>query len=393
MDSHNLRFSSCDLLILLLLVTLLLGPVCSSAPTLTECNFPAIFNFGDSNSDTGALSAAFGQAPPPNGETYFHSPAGRFSDGRLVVDFIAESLGLRYLSAYLDSVGSNFSHGANFATAGSTIRPQNTTIFQSGYSPISLGVQFTQYSDFHTRSQIVRKQGGVFELLLPEENDFPRALYTFDIGQNDLTAGYKLNMSTEQVKAYVPDVLGQLSKVIENVYDQGGRSFWIHNTGPVGCLPYVMDRFPVTAAQIDKFGCASPYNEVAQYFNLRLKEAIVQLRKALPLAAITYVDIYSVKYSLISQARKLGFQNPFLACCGHGGKFNYNRFIKCGSKKIVNGTEIVIAKSCKDPSLRINWDGVHFTEAANKWIFDQIANGSFSDPTVSLSLACHRMEP
>nr|XP_027095716.1 GDSL esterase/lipase At3g26430-like [Coffea arabica] len=392
MDSHNLRFSSCDLLILLLLVTLLLGPVCSSAPTLTECNFPAIFNFGDSNSDTGALSAAFGQAPPPNGETYFHSPAGRFSDGRLVVDFIAESLGLRYLSAYLDSVGSNFSHGANFATAGSTIRPQNTTIFQSGYSPISLGVQFTQYSDFHTRSQIVRKQGGVFELLLPEENDFPRALYTFDIGQND-TAGYKLNMSTEQVKAYVPDVLGQLSKVIENVYDQGGRSFWIHNTGPVGCLPYVMDRFPVTAAQIDKFGCASPYNEVAQYFNLRLKEAIVQLRKALPLAAITYVDIYSVKYSLISQARKLGFQNPFLACCGHGGKFNYNRFIKCGSKKIVNGTEIVIAKSCKDPSLRINWDGVHFTEAANKWIFDQIANGSFSDPTVSLSLACHRMEP
>ncbi|CDP13236.1 unnamed protein product [Coffea canephora] len=91
MDSHNLRFSSCDLLILLLLVTLLLGPVCSSAPTLTECNFPAIFNFGDSNSDTGALSAAFGQAPPPNGETYFHSPAGRFSDGRLVVDFIGNT--------------------------------------------------------------------------------------------------------------------------------------------------------------------------------------------------------------------------------------------------------------------------------------------------------------
>lgn len=298
---------------------------------------------------------------------------------------------LPYLSAYLDAVGSNFSHGANFATAGSTIRPQNTTMSQSGYSPISLNVQFTQFSDFRTRSQIVKRQGGVFELLLPSEDDFSRALYTFDIGQNDLTAGYKLNMSIVQVKAYVPDLLDQLSNVIKNVYAKGGRSFWVHNTGPVGCLPYVMDRFPITAAQIDEHGCASPYNEVAQFFNLKLKEAVVQLRKALPLASITYVDIYSVKYNLISNAKKLGFENPFLVCCGHGGKFNYNRFIKCGSKKYVNGTEIVLAKSCKKPSSRICWDGVHFTEAGNRWIFDQIVDGSFSDPPLAVTSACHRM--
>lgn len=92
----------------------------------------------------------------------------------------------------------------------------------------------------------------------------------------------------------------------QNVYAQGGRSFWIHNTGPVGCLPYVMDRFLITAAQVDKYGCASPFNEVAQFFNQRLKEAVNRLGDNLPLAAITYVDIYSVKYSLISQAKKLG---------------------------------------------------------------------------------------
>jgi hypothetical protein len=50
--------------------------------------------------------------------------------------------------------------------------------------------------------------------LLPKEDYFSQALYTFDIGQNDLTAGYKLNMTTEQVKAYVPDLLGQLSNTI-----------------------------------------------------------------------------------------------------------------------------------------------------------------------------------
>ncbi|CAI9093038.1 OLC1v1028439C1 [Oldenlandia corymbosa var. corymbosa] len=394
MESNKpLRFPSYVLFLLLLCMILDDELIfASNASTLSKCKFPAIFNFGDSNSDTGGLSAAFGQAPFPNGETSFDRPAGRFSDGRLIVDFIAKRLGLPYLNAYLDSVGSNFSHGANFASAGSTIRPQNTTISQSGVSPFSLDVQFTQFSDFRLRSQLVRKRGGVFRSLLPEVSDFRRALYTFDIGQNDLTAGYKLNMSIEQVKAYVPDVLDQFSRVIKNIYAQGGRSFWIHNTGPAGCLPYVMDRFPTTAGQIDEHGCASTYNEVAQYFNRRLKEAIVKLRKALPKAAITYVNVYNVKYFLISRAKNLGFEDPFLACCGHGGKYNYNRFAKCGAKRSVNGKDVLIAKSCKNPSKRINWDGTHFTEAANKWIFDQIVNGSFSDPPVPLSSACHKMD-
>jgi hypothetical protein len=57
-----------------------------------KCSFPAIFNFGDSNSDTGGLSAAFGQVPPPNGITFFHTPAGRYSDGRLIVDFLGNQI-------------------------------------------------------------------------------------------------------------------------------------------------------------------------------------------------------------------------------------------------------------------------------------------------------------
>lgn len=58
------------------------------------------------------------------------------------------------------------------------------------------------------------KIGGVFEHLLPRREYFSQALYTFDIGQNDLTAGLKLNMTTEQIKAYIPDVLNQFSDTI-----------------------------------------------------------------------------------------------------------------------------------------------------------------------------------
>jgi hypothetical protein len=84
----------------------------------------------------------------------------------------------------------------------------------------------------------------------------------------------------------------------------GARSFWIHNTGPIGCLPYISAGFPL--AEKDENGCAKQYNEVAQYFNQKLKEEVVQLRDDLPLAAITYVDIYSVKYSLFSNPKKYG---------------------------------------------------------------------------------------
>ncbi|KAL2903465.1 hypothetical protein RDABS01_002175 [Bienertia sinuspersici] len=353
-----------------------------------SCKFPAIFNFGDSNSDTGGWSATFGQAEPPHGETYFHAPAGRYSDGRLIIDFIAESLGIPYLDAYLDSMGSNFSHGANFATAGSTISPQNAS---SNYSPFPLNLQVYQFHHFHLRSAILRnKPGEVFKNLLPRAEYFSQALYTFDIGQNDLTAIIFTN-STDQVKAKILDILDQFKTLLKIIYDeQGGRYFWIHNTGPLGCLTYVLNGFPHNnASQLDQNGCAIPLNEVAQSFNLHLKKAVAQLREDLPLAAITYVDIYSIKYQLISQALELGFENPFIACCGHGGKNNYDVRNRCGAKVMENGKEVLVG-SCQDPSVRISWDGAHYTEAANKWVFDRLVNGSYSDPPIPLNMACHK---
>lgn len=57
---------------------------------LKSCKFPAIFNFGDSNSDTGGLPAAFGPPNRPYGNTFFHMPSGRYSDGRVIIDFIGK---------------------------------------------------------------------------------------------------------------------------------------------------------------------------------------------------------------------------------------------------------------------------------------------------------------
>lgn len=50
---------------------------------------PVIFNFGDSNSDTGGFSEGLGlRFGPPSGRTFFHKPSGRLCDGRLMIDFL-----------------------------------------------------------------------------------------------------------------------------------------------------------------------------------------------------------------------------------------------------------------------------------------------------------------
>ncbi|XP_054788570.1 esterase-like [Prosopis cineraria] len=372
------RISFSRRVLLLCLATTLLNPAFGTP----ACEFPAIFNFGDSNSDTGGIAAAFLAPPKPYGQTYFERPSGRVSDGRLIIDFVAQNFGLPHLSAYLNSLGVNFTHGANFATAGSSIKPPPCG---DQFSPFFLDLQFNQFTEFKNKTQFIRRQGGIFGSLIPKEKHFVKALYTFDIGQNDLGAAIHGNKTLQEIKASIPDTVNSFSANVKNIYNLGARYFWIHNTGPIGCLPYTLVRI---SGQRDESGCVKPYNELAQYFNYKLKEAVVQLRKDLPHAVITYVDIYSAKYSLISNAKKYGFEEPIVACCGYGGEYNYG-IVQCGRTKMVNGTEIY-AGSCEKPSVRVNWDGIHYTEAANKFIFDQISTGAFSDPPVPLNMACHR---
>ncbi|KAK7385191.1 hypothetical protein VNO78_30904 [Psophocarpus tetragonolobus] len=369
-------------LLLLSIAATILSPVIAQQ----QCHFPAIINFGASNADTGGLAASFRPPKPPNGMTYFHRPAGRFSDGRIMLDFMAQSFGLPFLSPYLDSLGTNFSHGANFATFGSTIRPP-PSIAKQLLSPFYLEVQYWQFERFKPTSQFIRNQGGVFATLMPKEEYFSEALYTFDIGQNDLTAGFFVNNNPQQVKDSIPDIIKTFTSNLKNIYNMGARSFWIHNTGPIGCLPLILSKF--LSAEKDSYGCAKVYNEVAQYFNQNLKEAITQLRKDLPLAAITYVDIYTPKYSLFSNPKKYGFELPLVACCGYGGPYNFSISVGCGGTIKIHGTDTVVG-SCDKPSVRVIWDGTHYTEAANKVVFDQISSGAFTDPPIPLNMACKR---
>ena len=75
-----------------------------------------------------------------------------------------------------------------------------------------------------------------------------------------------------------------------------------------------------------------------------------------------------------------GFESPTQACCGYGGPpLNYDGRVPCGQTKSVNGN-LVTAKGCSDSTEYVNWDGIHYTEAANFHVTSQILTGKYSDP-------------
>ncbi|KAL3526421.1 hypothetical protein ACH5RR_011077 [Cinchona calisaya] len=342
-------------------------------PDLKRFKFPALYNFGDSNSDTGGRSAAIADVPLTNAETFFGVPSGRFCDGRLIIDFIAEKLGLPYLSAYLDSIGTNFRHGANFAIAGSSIR-------HGGYSPFPLDIQIAQFLRFKSQTAALYKNCSnkmTIQSNLPRPEDFSNALYMFDIGQNDLAFGFQ-NSTIAETQASIPKMINKFAAAVNKLYNAAGaRNFWVHNTGPIGCIPFNKKYYRSKPDKLDMNGCVEVLNRVAREFNKQLKEKVLQLGKDLPGAAFTFVDVYSVKYSLVSDAKKLGFEDPF-ECCSSG---NFGNTVDCGNKTIVNGT--VYVNPCPNPSRLISWDSLHYTEAANMFVANIILNASLGPQSLN----------
>ncbi|XP_010255795.1 PREDICTED: GDSL esterase/lipase At1g54790-like [Nelumbo nucifera] len=340
----------------------------------------AVFNFGDSNSDTGELVAGMGDhLDPPNGQTYFLKPSGRFCDGRLIVDFLMEAMDLPFLNAYLDSVGApSFRKGCNFAAAASAILPATAY----SISPFSFGIQVSQFIQFKARVLDLLSKGKKLNKYLPQKNYFEQGLYMFDIGQNDF-AGAFYSKTEDQIIASIPTILLEFEAGIKRLYDQGARRFWIHNTGPLGCLAQNIATFGKDPSKLDELGCVSSHNRAANLFNLQLHALCKKLQSQFPDVNVTYVDIYSIKANLIANYSQYGFQQPIMACCGYGGApLNYDSRISCGQTKTLNGSSVT-AKGCNDSTKYVNWDGIHYTEAANRFVSTQILTGKYSDPPFS----------
>ncbi|CAL5397370.1 unnamed protein product [Camellia sinensis] len=384
----KMKMKMMEMNLLILVLTLLSRSIHSpllanGSDSIVGLKYPAVFNFGDSNSDTGELFAGLGvRLGLPFGSTYFHKPSSRMCDGRLVLDFLMEAMGLPFLNPYLNAIGApSFRNGCNFAASGCTVLPATA----QSVCPFSFGIQVAQF--LRLKAEVLQLQLETKELdkYLPPEDFFNEGLYMFDIGQNDFSIDLD-SMSLHQVLALIQTILAEFEAGIKKLYDEGARNFWVHNMGPVGCIAQKIAYYGTDPPKLDEHGCVSSHNQAAIIFNLQLHELCRKLQSQYTEANITYTDIFTIKFDLIVNYSRYGFKQPIMACCGYGGPpLNYDSQILCGQTRFFNGSSVT-AQACNDSTEYVSWDGCHLTEAANRHISSQILTGKFSDPPFSATM-------
>ncbi|MBA0809753.1 hypothetical protein Gohar_025376 [Gossypium harknessii] len=152
--------SSCSLFKHHLIISFIINIAIITISHVNGC-FTSIFSFGDSLTDTGNLHqlslSDSKKLPhfdfPPYGRTFFGYPTGRCSDGRLVIDFIAEDFGLPFLPPYFGGENGkprSLENGVNFAIAGATALDDVFFKERGIHNPLtngSLGVQLGYFKD------------------------------------------------------------------------------------------------------------------------------------------------------------------------------------------------------------------------------------------------------
>ncbi|CAM0912880.1 unnamed protein product [Alopecurus aequalis] len=262
-------------------------------------------------------------------------------------------MGLPLLSPYLQSVGSDFRHGANFATLASTPLLRNTSMFVTGISPFSLAIQLRQMREFSDR--VISSGGCSGQLRSPDV--FSNALYTIDIGQNDFTSNLAYQ-GIESVKQTLPSVVRQTG-TIQDLYTIGARSFMVSNMAPIGCYLAFLVELPHNSDDPDEYGCMTSYNSAVVYYNELLNNSLAEDRKTMQGASIMYVDKHSIMLELFRHLEAHGLKYGTKACCGYGGgAYNFNPDVYCGNIKIVNGN-FVSPAACGNPQNYVSWDGIH----------------------------------
>ncbi|KAJ9136062.1 hypothetical protein P3X46_033176 [Hevea brasiliensis] len=347
----------------------------TGAVSATSLQYDSVFNFGDSLSDTGNFLLSGALAFPvigklPYGETFFRHPTGRCSDGRLVIDFIAEAAGLPYLPPFLGlGKGQDFKHGVNFAVAGATALDSKFfyehNIGQILWTNDSLSVQLDWFKKLKPSLCTTKQECDKY---------FNKSLFVVgEIGGNDYNYASFVGGSIKQLRASVPLVVQAIAGAATLLIEEGAVELLVPGNLPIGCSAVYLTLFQSPNKEdYDKHGCLKAYNAFSKYHNKQLKGALEILRLKYPHARIIYADYYAAAKRINHSPNRYGFYNGVLtACCGGGGPYNFNNSARCGH---------IGSKACENPSTYANWDGIHLTEAAYKIIAKGLIYGPFSRP-------------
>ncbi|EYU28037.1 hypothetical protein ABFS82_13G100900 [Erythranthe guttata] len=334
----------------------LTGRIIPGPVTHNVSDVPALFVFGDSTVDAGNnnfIKTITKSNFPPYGRDFpNHIPTGRFTNGRLVTDFLAAYVGIKeYVPAYLDptfGLDHQLKTGVCFASAGTGFDPLTAQL--SGVIPIERQLGYFKEYKAKMEGKIGKER---------TTDMINKGLFVISAGTNDFILNYfgpPIRSQTYSISTYQDFLLQIAQRLLQGLLEMGARRIGFVGLPPVGCLPAV-----ITANSLDAFtkrGCIERLSSVARDYNRLLQSKLKKSTQSHG-AKIVYIDIYNPIEDMVKNPQQFGLEKVNKGCCGSG---IIETAILCNPYSVI----------CSDESKYVFWDAVHPTEAAYFHIFQSV---------------------
>ncbi|KAF8410403.1 hypothetical protein HHK36_002932 [Tetracentron sinense] len=199
--------------------------------------FPALIVFGDSIVDWGnndILNTIAKYNFPPYGRDFIGGiPTGRFSNGKIPTDILAEQLGIKeLLPTYLDPKLQiqDLLNGVSFASGGGGFDPLTSRV--PDQSILSLSDQLKLYKEYIGKLKVA--VGEERTMSIPS-----KSLFIVCTGSNDIVNTYYTTplRRNYDVSGYTDLMVRSASSFLQEIYGLGARRIGVVSLPPIRCVP------------------------------------------------------------------------------------------------------------------------------------------------------------
>ncbi|XP_027171788.1 GDSL esterase/lipase At5g03610-like [Coffea eugenioides] len=292
-----------------------------------------LFVIGDSYADTGNLPKMW--KDKPYGLTFPGKPDGRFSDGHILTDFIADFLGLKSPVPYRmrNAQKKDLQYGINFAFGGAGVGKTLSSV-----------PNFSTQVDFF--EELIKKA-------VYSKCDLEHSLTLVTLSGNDYSAFLARGGTIlDLIITFIPGVVQKLAAILKRISDLGVKRIAVGSLPPLGCVPVI------TISSGFK-QCNYTANMASILHNSILADSVAQLNNESLSTQFEILDLDAAFTTIIQhvQDRK---EAPLTPCCQ--GIANYS----CGDVDS-NGKQMYTV--CRKPKHAFFWDNAHPTQAGWHAVF------------------------